>query len=192
MADTISVQQLHARHEAGERLHVLDVRTPAEFRACHVSIARNRPLESLDIESIRREHAGVNAPLFVLCKGGTRSKAACSKLVAAGLPVVNVEGGTDAWIQAGLPVQKGRKAMAIDRQMRIVAGTLVVLGVALTPIHWAFVLLSAGVGCGLVFAGVTDICPMMGLLARAPWNQVSREASGAACASGGAPDASTR
>lgn len=190
MAEMISVQELYRRHQSGERLMMLDVRTPVEYRECHAAMAVNRPLESLNLEAICCEVSAAKAPVFVLCKAGTRSKAACEKLRGAGLSVVDVEGGTEAWIKAGLPVNRGRKAFAIDRQMRIVAGSLVVLGVALSPIHWGFVLLSGFVGCGLIFAGVTDICPMMSVLARAPWNQLPRSAAGAECVTGSAADAS--
>lgn len=81
---------------------------------------------------------------------------------------------TEAWVSAGLPVIRGKRSVIpIDRQMRIVAGSLVVLGAALYFIYPAFILLAAFVGCGLTFAGVTNICPMMNMLARMPWNQAS-------------------
>jgi rhodanese-related sulfurtransferase len=86
--------------------------------------------------------------------------------------VVNVEGGTVACAAAGLPVVRGRKAVSLERQVRIAAGLLVVLGVALGwLVHPALVGLSAFVGAGLVFAGVTDTCGMGMLLARMPWNR---------------------
>ncbi|MBO0696981.1 MAG: DUF2892 domain-containing protein, partial [Zavarzinella sp.] len=94
-------------------------------------------------------------------------------LLAAGCPdVMNVEGGTAAWAAAGLPVVRGRKAVSLERQVRIAAGLLVVLGAVLGwLVHPAFVGLSAFVGAGLVFAGVTDTCGMGMLLARMPWNR---------------------
>ena len=89
---------------------------------------------------------------------------------------VNVEGGTLAWEQAGLPVVRGKKAMSLERQVRIAAGSLVVLGTALGAfVHPGFLGLSAFVGAGLVFAGVTDTCGMGMVLARMPWNRAEPE-----------------
>jgi rhodanese-related sulfurtransferase len=91
--------------------------------------------------------------------------------------VVCVEGGTDAWEQAGLPVVRGHKVISLDRQVRMAAGLLVLLGVGLSfLVHPAFSALSAFVGAGLLFAGITDTCGMAMLLAKMPWNQV-REGS---------------
>ena len=87
--------------------------------------------------------------------------------------MVCVDGGTEAWEQAGLPVVRGRGVIALDRQVRIAAGLLVLLGVGLSLlVHPAFVAVSAFVGAGLVFAGITDTCGMAMLLAKMPWNQV--------------------
>jgi predicted branched-subunit amino acid permease len=76
-------------------------------------------------------------------------------------------------VAAGLPVVKGSKsAISIERQVRIGAGSLVLIGVILGfLIHPAFFGLTAFIGAGLVFAGVTDWCGMGLLLARAPWNR---------------------
>jgi Protein of unknown function (DUF2892) len=89
--------------------------------------------------------------------------------------VVNVEGGMLACIEAGLQVVRGKKAISLERQVRIAAGLLVVLGSLLGWfVHPAFIGLSAFVGAGLLFAGITDTCGMGMLLARMPWNQVSK------------------
>ena len=87
-----------------------------------------------------------------------------------------VEGGTQAWSAAGLPVQRGRKTISIERQVRIGAGLLVLTGVALGWFyHPGFFLLSAFVGAGLVFAGITDICGLAIFLAFAPWNRSGKD-----------------
>ena len=85
-----------------------------------------------------------------------------------------VEGGTKAWEAAGLPVVRGQGVISIERQVRIGAGTLVLLGVLLgswVDPFWFF--LSGFVGAGLIFAGITDWCGMGLLLAKMPWNQSS-------------------
>ena len=91
--------------------------------------------------------------------------------------MVNVEGGTLACVDAGLPVVRGKKAVSLERQVRIAAGSLVLLGAALSFVHPAFVGLSAFVGAGLVFSGITDTCGMGMILARMPWNQVSQDST---------------
>jgi hypothetical protein len=98
--------------------------------------------------------------------------------------VVNVEGGTQACESSGVPVVRGKKAISLERQVRIAAGSLVLTGVTLGwLVHPGFFGLSAFVGAGLVFAGITDTCGMGMLLARMPWNQCDAGAS--ACAARG-------
>jgi hypothetical protein len=65
--------------------------------------------------------------------------------------------------------------MSLERQVRIAAGSLVVLGVVLSfLVHPYFIGLSAFIGAGLVFAGITDTCGMGILISKMPWNQVRR------------------
>jgi rhodanese-related sulfurtransferase len=177
---TISPQELSARRESGETVELIDVRTPVEFREVHADLARNLPLDALDPAAMLQSRSP--QPLYVICRTGSRAKQACEKLLAAGHGnVVNVEGGTLAWTEAGLPVVRGQKAISLERQVRIAAGSLVLLGALLGwLVHPAFVGLSAFVGVGLVFAGITDTCGMGLLLARMPWNQVRETAP--ACA----------
>jgi rhodanese-related sulfurtransferase len=168
---------------AGRAVELIDVRTPVEFREVHVTFARNRPLEYLDPARIAAERRDSSQPLYVICKSGSRGRQACEKLLAAGLMnVINVDGGTTAWEQAGLGVNRGRKAISLERQVRIVAGAMVVVGAALGAfVHPAWIGLAAFVGSGLVFAGVTDTCGMALVLARMPWNQLPRDPAGDAC-----------
>lgn len=186
MPQTISPRDLESLRQAGKPLDLIDVRTPAEFRELHVDFARNIPLDRLDPKAIQADRNGhANEPLFVICRSGSRGKQACERLLAAGLAnVVNVEGGTLACESAGLPVVRGKKAMSLERQVRIAAGFLVSLGAVLAlTVHPYFAALSAFVGAGLIFAGITDTCGMAMILARMPWNQVSvnTSSSGTAC-----------
>lgn len=172
---TISPRQLHDAVQTGAPVELIDVRTPVEFREVHVGLARNVPLDRLDAAEIKAGRNEASQPLYVICRSGNRARQACEKLQAAGYTnVVNVEGGTQAWEQAGLPVVRGEKAISLERQVRIAAGSLVLIGSALgffvSP-YW--IGLAAFVGAGLVFAGVTDTCGMALVLARMPWNQVS-------------------
>ncbi|HEY8503481.1 MAG TPA: rhodanese-like domain-containing protein [Gemmataceae bacterium] len=171
---TISPKALYELRQAGIPVDLVDVRTPAEFREVHAEGARLVPLDRLDPKALLAERPGANGePIYVICRSGTRAKKACEKFAAAGVEnVVLVEGGTQAWEQAGLPVKRGKRTISLERQVRIAAGLLVLLGVGLGYfVHPAFLAVSAFVGAGLVFAGVTDTCGMAMLLARMPWNQ---------------------
>lgn len=177
---TITPQQFNERRQAGRTLELIDVRTPAEFRELHAAGARNMPLDRLDCQQLLQGRSP-DEPLYVICRSGSRGRQACEKLVAAGgSQIVNIEGGTLAWEQAGLSVVRGKKTMSLERQVRIAAGSLVLVGAGLSFVHPYFVGIAAFVGAGLVFAGLTDTCGMGMLLARMPWNQVRD--SGASCA----------
>ena len=78
-----------------------------------------------------------------------------------------------ACVVAGVPFVRGKKAVSLERQVRIAAGTLVLAGAVLGWfVDSAFIGLSAFVGAGLLFAGVTDTCGMGMVLARMPWNRI--------------------
>lgn len=172
---TIAPRELNAQRSSGQSVELIDVRTPVEFREVHADCARNVPLDALDPAAVREARNGTaSEPLYLICRSGSRGRQACEKFLAAGFTnVVNVEGGTLAWAEAGLPVVRGQKLMSLERQVRIAAGSLVLLGVVLGwLVHPVFLGLSAFVGAGLIFAGITDTCGMGLLLARMPWNQV--------------------
>ena len=179
----ITTQELHEIRQAGRDVMLLDVRTPAEYREAHIAFAQNAPLDRLDPQGTAREFSPPNGqPLYVICQSGGRSKQACEKLSAAGLQVVDVAGGTQAWVNAGLPVVRGQKTVSLERQVRIAAGSLVLFGAVLGYfVHPYFVGLAAFVGAGLIFAGVTDTCGMGMILARMPWNQVPYPVTGSSC-----------
>jgi rhodanese-related sulfurtransferase len=185
---TISPQELAARQERGEACVLIDVRTPVEFREVHVTFARNVPLDQLNPAALASTRSDASQPLFVICRSGNRASQACEKFIAAGCNnIVNVTGGTLAWEQAGLPVTRGKKAVSLERQVRIAAGLLVLIGIGLSFAHPYWIGLSAFAGAGLVFAGITDTCGMGMLLARMPWNQVpdkpeeQQDSSGTSC-----------
>lgn len=169
---TITAEQLHSIHREGRDITLIDVRSPAEFRSVHVQNAVNLPLGDLDEASIA-PHSTKNNEVYLICHSGGRSTKACEQLKALGFTnVISVDGGTAACEDCGLPVNKGKQAMSIERQVRIVAGSLVVIGVVLSILlNPSFIYLSAFVGAGLVFAGVSDTCMMGLLLAKMPWNR---------------------
>lgn len=177
---TITPAELNKRLNADPSLAVIDVRTGVEYAQVHVAQARNIPLDTLDPQTLMaREELPRDYPFYVLCQSGKRATAAAEKFAKAGFAnAVVIEGGTQGWVDAGLPVERSAvKIISLERQVRIGAGSLVLLGVLLgwlvTPYLYV---LSGFVGCGLIFAGVTDWCGMGMLLAKAPWNKTTPKA----------------
>ena len=170
---SISPRQLSDLVRSGAVVDLIDVRTPVEFREVHVGLARNLPLDQLEPGQVKAQRQGSDQPLYVICRSGSRGRQACEKLISAGVTnVVNVEGGTLAWDQAGLPVVRGKKAISLERQVRIVAGSLVFIGSLLAITNPWWLILPGFIGAGLAFAGITDTCGMAMMLAKMPWNQV--------------------
>lgn len=169
--NTITPKNLNEKHAAGESLALIDVRTPAEYQEVHVPFAANVPLDRITPETLR--DAAKGAPVYVICRSGQRAQKACEQLAKSGVENLTlVEGGTQGWLDAGLAAVRGKKALSLERQVRIAAGALVFIATALGYyVHPYFLGVSAFVGAGLVFAGVTDTCGMAMILARMPWNQ---------------------
>jgi rhodanese-related sulfurtransferase len=174
---TISPRRLAELAAGNHEIDLVDVRTPAEYREVHVAAARNVPLDRLNPATVLRDRRG-DEPIYVICRSGGRGRQACEKFNAAGFAnVANVEGGTQAWVECGLPVVRGQRVISLERQVRITAGSLVLLGLLLGWfVHPVFLALSAFVGAGLVFSGISDTCGLGLLLARMPWNQSSAPA----------------
>jgi rhodanese-related sulfurtransferase len=176
--NTIKPIELQKLLQTDPALLLLDVRTPVEYEEVHVPQARNVPLDRLQPETFSASNGSPETrPVYLICRTGVRAAKAAEKFMFTGKDRgVVVEGGTQAWVEAGLPVTRGTvKVISLERQVRIAAGSLVLLGVVLGwLVHRAFFGLSAFVGAGLVFAGLTDFCGMGLLLARLPWNNRSR------------------
>ena len=170
MMKNVNVQACYDQRGRDSSIPLIDVRTPAEFGSVHAKGAVNHPMESFKAEQV--EYAR-DQEIHVICQAGGRSMKISQILETAGFTnIVNVEGGTSAWESAGLPVQKGKKVMSLERQVRIAAGSLVVIGAVVGQfVHPGGFGLSAFVGAGLVFAGITDTCGMGMMLARMPWNR---------------------
>lgn len=171
---TITSQQLGDLLTQQPDLPLIDVRTPREFRGKHVVGATNLPLNRLSeerLESTLNERK--NGTVYFICKAGTRSQMACEQAHAFGLSdVVNVEGGTDSCASAGVAIERGAWAISLERQVRIVAGALILTGAVLAiAVHPYWAGLSAFVGAGLIFSGITNTCLMGDILAKMPWNR---------------------
>jgi rhodanese-related sulfurtransferase len=159
---------LRERHD----LRLLDVRTSAEYESVHISGSYNVPLDTLS-EHATEIREDVDVPVVLVCQSGSRSRQAEEALKRAGMPQLHVlDRGLNAWVAAGKPVRRGRERISLERQVRIAAGALAAAGGLLAvKAHPRYGFLSAFVGGGLLFAGVTDTCGMARLLAKLPYNQ---------------------
>jgi rhodanese-related sulfurtransferase len=168
--------------EARQRLEqgavLLDVREYPEYTEAHVAGGHLIPLGEL---RQKPDLAGEAGEVLLLCRSGRRAKEAAEILEGHGRvqPVV-IEGGIEAWKQAGYPVRTEKGPMSLERQVRIAAGALVLTGLLLDIVLPGARFLSYVVGAGLIFAGVTNSCAMGMLLAKLPWNR--RRNAVAACA----------
>ena len=163
---------LHQHLASDQEIFLCDVRTKMEFDSIHLTQAKHIPLDAIKGKINEKQFPDDRLIVFI-CKSGARSEKAVQLLKAAGYNNLDfVEGGTDQCHKEGLDVIEGRKRISLERQVRIAAGTLVLVGVALAlSIDILFIVISAFVGAGLVFAGLTDTCGMGLLLAKAPWNK---------------------
>jgi rhodanese-related sulfurtransferase len=167
----LTAEQVHGRLA---ELAVVDVRTPGEYAAGHVPGAHNVPLDRLDeaVDALRK--AAVRRDLVLVCGSGARSARAQRRLADQGVEAANLAGGTDAWSLLGHDLHRGagaRPVWAMERQVRLAAGSLVLAGL-LAGRRWpAARRLSAAVAGGLVFSAVTDTCGMARVLAALPHNR---------------------
>src|ERR1039458_3387579 len=172
---SIPPRELHRLLADGRPAQLRDVRAPGEFAAAHVPEAKLIPLDALDPAAFQRQRGAEEIPVYVLCHSGGRARRAIDRLERAGVHgCVLVEGGTQAWMDAGLPVIVGQsRALPLMRQVQITIGLIsaagAVLALAANPL---FAIIPLVMGCGLVFAGITGICGLALLLAKMPWNRV--------------------
>ncbi len=170
---------------AGEAL-LIDIREPMEYAREHIRGARLEPLSQLD----KANFSAVTGKVAVFyCRSGNRTRQSADLLAHSGFRDIYVlDGGIEAWKKAGLPIEEDRRApIDIMRQVQITAGGMVLLGIilALWLNPW-FLALSAFVGAGLMFSGISGYCGMAKLLSLAPWNRAWVKAGNEAARSGAA------
>ncbi|WP_310722832.1 rhodanese-like domain-containing protein [Streptomyces sp. N2A] len=163
--------------QARARLHeltVIDVRTPGEYAAGHLPGAHNLPLDHLGQALPALKTAADRGALLVVCASGTRSATACQRLSEHGISAATLTGGTTAWTQLGHDTHRPagtRAPWAMDRQVRLAAGTLVLTGLLAARRRPRARLLSAGIAGGLVFSALTNTCGLAKILAKLPHNR---------------------
>ena len=171
----MDVETLRSRLGGPEAPRMLDVRTPAEFETAHIPGSYNVPLETL------REHRAellghLDEQVVLVCRSGRRAARAEQALAEAGLPNLRVlSGGMLAWQAIGAPVHRGRQRWELERQVRLVAGSIVTLAVAGSLVVPGLQWVAAALGVGLGVAAVTNTCAMGALLARLPYNRGPRQ-----------------
>lgn len=154
---------------------LLDVRTPAEYESAHIPGSIRVSLDELHAETdtvaaLLPDHA------VVVCRSGTRAEQACRALAGTGRDDLRIlDGGIQAWERSGGALSRGRERWDLERQVRLVAGSLVLTGVLASLLWRPGAILAGGVGAGLTFAATTNTCAMGMLLAKLPYNR------GAAC-----------
>ena len=170
-----TIDPARARRLIDEGAVLIDIRDPDEHARERVPGARNRPLAKLETLQV----GGANAVIFH-CRSGARTAANAARLAGStDCQAYILEGGIDAWKKAGLPVATDTsQPIEIMRQVQITAGSLVMLGIGLGLwVSPAFLGLSAFVGAGLMFAGISGWCGMAKLLALMPWNRRATKAA---------------
>lgn len=154
---------------------IIDVRTPAEFETVHIRGSYNVPLHLLS-EHAEEVSRRLDHPVVVHCQSGARASEARKHLAAAGLDDVSVlDGGVRDFEEAGGEVVRGRQRWALERQVRLVAGSLVTASIAASLAAPKARLVAGAVGAGLTFAAVTDTCAMARALSALPYNRGTTE-----------------
>lgn len=166
----IDLEKLDELTRSGARPVLIDVRTIGEFGAGHVPGAIHMPME--EAES-RLDDIPTDVPVVLLCQTGSRASVVCDLIQHERSNSMVLEGGTDAWVGAGRPTVCSRRTRwSIDRQVRLVAGLLVLSGTLLSLLAApAWVYVAMFIGAGLTFSGITNYCGMAALFAKMPWNQ---------------------
>ena len=162
-ASTLSVKD--------KQVKLLDVRSVLEFNQAHIKDAINVPIDTL--ANRVNELSQAKQSYIVLCRTGNRSVKAADMLIQSGIPAVKVtDGGMIAWQKAKLAVVKGEGGISLERQVRIMAGSIVLSGILLSWfIHPYFIGISVFVAGGLIYAGLIDNCMMGMLLMKLPYNR---------------------
>jgi len=166
--DVVGLRELVA---SGHTPRILDVRTPAEFETAHIPSSYNVPLDLL------REHraklsAHLDENVVLVCRSGARATQAEQSLAEAGLSNVKVlTGGILAWQAADAPVNRGALRWDLERQVRFVAGLVMLLSIAVSVFVPSVRYVAGAVGLGLALAALTNTCLMGMLLARLPYNR---------------------
>lgn len=171
---TLDATTLREMLDSPHAPRVLDVRTPAEFGSAHIPGSYNVPLDLLreHRDELRRH---LDDDVVLVCRSGVRAAQAEQALARAGLPNLKVlTGGILAWQATNAPVTRGRTRWDLERQVRLVAGSIVLLSILVSVVLPGAKWVAAFVGAGLTFAAISNTCAMGMVLSRLPYNRGAR------------------
>ena len=157
---------------------ILDVRSPAEFETRHIAGSHNLPLQLVG-EHADALAARLDRKVVLVCQSGVRADQAHQRLAGTGMDDLYVlAAGLRGFAAAGGKLVDGRNRWSMERQVRLVAGGLVLAGIlASRVIHPKAVLLAGGIGAGLTASALTDTCTMGRMLSALPYNRVGQQDS---------------
>ena len=151
---------------------LVDIRETDEYTQEFVPGSRLIPLSIIAKHPLKDADAP-DKPIVFFCHSGNRTANASDLLerLAGDVQAYRLDGGISGWEKAGLPVEHISSTIPLFRQIQIAAGSLVLIGVIGSAFWHPFFWLSAFVGAGLVFAGISGFCGLGVLLSHMPWNR---------------------
>lgn len=177
-APTITATDLRDALASDHPPTVIDVRSPVEFSSTHVRGSYNVPLPML-AEHGEEFASRLPGQVVLICQSGNRARQANARLESVGVnpdTVTVLDGGIAAFEGAGGDVVRRSGPWAMDRQVRMAAGGLVLTGVAATRIiSPKFLYLAGAIGAGLTYSAASNTCAMGAALSRMPWNRTGSE-----------------
>lgn len=177
-APTIAPADLREAMASDTPPTVIDVRSGAEYSSVHIRGSYNVPLPLL-AEHGEEFASRLPGQVVLLCQSGNRARQAGERLESVGVhpdSVTVLDGGIAAYESAGGEVVRGKGAWAMDRQVRMVAGSLVLAGVtASRVVSPRFAYLAGAIGAGLTYSAASNSCAMAAGLSKMPWNRSADE-----------------
>jgi rhodanese-related sulfurtransferase len=172
--DVIDAGKLRQLRQQDPDIRILDVRTGGEFEIAHIPGSYNVPLDTLG-EHVR-DLANVEHPVILVCQSGGRATQAHGKLAAAGKDALHIlEGGMNAWEAADGDLVRGdTDRWAMDRQVRLVAGSFVMAGIVASPFVPGAQWIAGAVGAGLAYSAASNSCAMAAVLSKLPYNRTDK------------------
>lgn len=171
-SDVLRVRELRTSRP---RTRVIDVRAPGEFDSAHIPGSHNVPLDLLEThrDRIIAQHTD---PVVLVCRTGNRAEQARTLLAETGFDQITVlDGGVQAWQRHEAPVERGTGTWTMERQVRLVAGSIVLTGILgsrfVPKLKWV----AAAIGGGLTFAAISDTCGMAKALSLLPYNRAAQQ-----------------
>ncbi|WP_185173836.1 rhodanese-like domain-containing protein [Rothia nasimurium] len=171
LPSSLDAPQLAEKMKAADGTLLLDVRTVAEYKGAHIPGSINVPLSLIE-KHPEELSSFIENEAVIICRSGARAQRAQKLLTGVGVTHTSVlTGGMEAWKKAEQAVNVGPARWDLERQVRLVAGSLVAGSVAASVVFPRAKYLAGAVGGGLTFAAVSNTCAMGSMLSRLPYNK---------------------